>query len=398
MEIIRREHDADHRGGLVMGGRTSGVALACVGVLIGALGQPETAHAAARPGLTARAAVIMDASTGEIVWERNSSEPLPPASTTKVLTAILALESGRLDESMRVSVNAAETAPSKINLHPGQRMRLKNLLYAVLLNSANDAATVVAEGLAGSEEAFAARMTARAHELGATTAHFANPHGLTAPGHVASAHDLAVIFRHGLKIPLFREILETRSVQVPVESSGVQWVSLHSHNRLLSGYTYTVIGKTGFTRPAKRCFVGSATHDGRELVIALLGARDLWSDAKRLLAYGFGGAQERPTVVMAGIVPVPSLARRHRAKPAASEGDDDDTSADPRIAHYAVRLGPYGSRREAMATRSKPARRGYTAVLAGRSLRLGSFSNANRAEKLATRLRQAGHHPVVVLL
>src|SRR6058998_2954746 len=215
------------------------------------LAAPVPARAAG-PYITARAAVIMDAGTGEVVWERNSTDPLPPASTTKVMTAILALESGRLDESFRVSEYAAETPPSGIHLRPGQRMRLRNLLYAVLLNSANDAAEVVAEGLSGSDEVFAARMNARAHELGATTAHFANPHGLTAPGHVASARDLAVIFRHGLGIPLFRDILETRSVQVPVESTGIQWVSLHSHNRLLSGYTYLVIGKTGFTRPAGR--------------------------------------------------------------------------------------------------------------------------------------------------
>jgi len=372
--------------------RTSAIALALAATFL----VPEMARAAG-PAVTARAAIIMDAATGEVVWERDSTEPLPPASTTKILTAIVALESGRLDESFRVSADAADTPPSKINLRAGQRMRLRNLLYAVLLNSANDAAEVVAEGIAGSDAEFAALMNARAREIGATSSHFVNPHGLTAPGHVASARDLAVIFRHGLKNPLFREILETRSVQVPIESGGVQWVSLHSHNRLLSGYTYTVIGKTGFTRPAKRCFVGAASHDGRELVIALLGARDLWSDAKRLFAYGFGGAQERPAVVMAGIVPVPSLARRHRAKPAASEGDDDAT-ADPRIARYAVRLGPYGSKREAIATRSKLARRGYTAVLTGRSLRLGSFSNANRAEKLATRLRMTGYRPVVVLL
>jgi serine-type D-Ala-D-Ala carboxypeptidase (penicillin-binding protein 5/6) len=373
--------------------RTSAITLALAATFL----VPEMARAAG-PAVTARAAIIMDAATGEVVWERDSTEPLPPASTTKILTAIVALESGRLDESFRVSADAADTPPSKINLRAGQRMRLRNLLYAVLLNSANDAAEVVAEGIAGSDAEFAALMNARAREIGATSSHFVNPHGLTAPGHVASARDLAVIFRHGLKNPLFREILETRSVQVPIESGGVQWVSLHSHNRLLSGYTYTVIGKTGFTRPAKRCFVGAASHDGRELVIALLGARDLWSDAKRLFAYGFGGAQERPAVVMAGIVPVPSLARRHRAKPAASEGDDDDATADPRIARYAVRLGPYGSKREAIATRSKLARRGYTAVLTGRSLRLGSFSNANRAEKLATRLRMTGYRPVVVLL
>src|SRR5213592_3474841 len=155
--------------------RTAGIGL----ILAAALAAPAYA---AGPYITARAAIIIDAATGEVVWERNSTEPLPPASTTKVMTAILALESGRLDESFRVSENA-ETPPSGIHLRAGQRMRLKNLLYAVLLNSANDAAEVVAEGLAGSEEVFAAHMTARARELGAGTAHFANPHGLTAPGH-----------------------------------------------------------------------------------------------------------------------------------------------------------------------------------------------------------------------
>jgi D-alanyl-D-alanine carboxypeptidase (penicillin-binding protein 5/6) len=271
--------------------RMAGIAFALVTALA-----PSASARAAEPYITARAAIIMDAATGEVVWERNSDEPLPPASTTKVMTAILALESNRLDESFRVSQEAAETPPSKINLRPGQRMRLKNLLYAVLLNSANDAAEVVAEGLDGSEEVFAAHMTARARELGARTAHFANPHGLTAPGHEASAKDLAVIFRHGLDLPLFREILETRSVQVPVESSGIQWVSLHSHNRLLTGGAYQVIGKTGFTLPARRCFVGAADHGDRELIIALLGANDLWGDAQRLLAHEFG---EAPPVLMA---------------------------------------------------------------------------------------------------
>src|SRR5438128_11860168 len=304
--------------------RTAGIGL----ILAAALGAP--AHAAG-PYITASAAIIIEAATGEVVWERNSTEPLPPASTTEVMTAILALESGRLDESFRVSENAAETPPSGIHLRAGQRMRLKNLLYAVLLNSANDAAEVVAEGLGGSEEVFAAHMTARARARGAGTAHFANPHGLTAPGHEASARDLALIFRHGLEVPLFREILETRSVQVPLEANHLQWVALHSHNRLLTGYAYQVIGKTGYTRPARRCFVGAASHGDRELIIALLGARDLSSDARRLFAYGFG---EAPPVMMAraathrrrGLV-------RHAAavRPLGSEGDDEAT-ADSRIA------------------------------------------------------------------
>jgi len=310
--------------------RTAGIALALVAALAS-----STPARAAEPYITARAAIIMDAATGEVVWERNSTEPLPPASTTKVMTAILALESDRLDESFRVSAEAAETPPSKINLRVGQRMRLKNLLYAVLLNSANDAAEVVAEGLDGSEEVFAAHMTARARELGARTAHFANPHGLTAPGHEASARDLAVLFRHGLDLALFREILETKSVQVPVESGSIQWVSLHSHNRLLTGGSYQVIGKTGFTRPARRCFVGAANHGDRELIIALLGARDLWGDARRLLAHGFG---EAPPVLMArtGTHHRHTAARHAVAKRAALERahaeGDTDLGTDARIA------------------------------------------------------------------
>ncbi|HSV05149.1 MAG TPA: D-alanyl-D-alanine carboxypeptidase family protein, partial [Candidatus Binatus sp.] len=222
---------------------------------------PATGAAADGPRLTARAAIIMDATSGEVIWDRNGSEPLPPASTTKIMTAILAIESGRLDETVRVSEHAAETAPSKINLKPGQRLRVRSLLYALLLNSANDAADVIAEGLADSEEEFADRMNAKARQIGATTAHFVNPHGLTAPGHRASARDLALIFRYGLRLPTFREVLGTRSTEVAVEAPSVHWISLHSHNRLLSGYTYPVIGKTGYTRPARRCFVGAASQD-----------------------------------------------------------------------------------------------------------------------------------------
>jgi len=348
--------------------------------------------AGAMPRLTARAAIVMDAASGDVIWERNSDEPLPPASTTKVLTAILALESGRLDDRLTVSEFAADTAPSKINLHPGQRMRLHDLVYAVLLNSANDAAEVVAEGLGGSQAAFAARMNEKARAIGATHAHFANPHGLTAYGHVVSARDLAVIFRYGLRVPLFREILETRRVDVPLEGAGIHLVSLHSHNRLLTGYAYPVIGKTGYTRPARRCFVGAATHDNREIIIALLGASDLWGDARRLFAYGFG-APDRPSVVMAGILPIPSVLARRSVPPP----QEDDEAAEARAAaRFAVQLGPYATRRSAAAVRARLARRGYTAMLTGRALRLGSFSTEGRARRLAVRLRLTGYRPIVV--
>jgi serine-type D-Ala-D-Ala carboxypeptidase (penicillin-binding protein 5/6) len=358
---------------------------------------PATGAAADGPRLTARAAIIMDATSGEVIWDRNGSEPLPPASTTKIMTAILAIESGRLDETVRVSEHAAETAPSKINLKPGQRLRVRSLLYALLLNSANDAADVIAEGLADSEEEFADRMNAKARQIGATTAHFVNPHGLTAPGHRASARDLALIFRYGLRLPTFREVLGTRSTEVAVEAPSVHWISLHSHNRLLSGYTYPVIGKTGYTRPARRCFVGAASQDDRELIIAILGATDLWGDARRLFGYGFSLGESSPPVVMAGMLPIPT---RLQEENATAEGDDeeevDDIHPAPPHGHYAIQFGPYRKRRVALATRAGLARRGYSAVLSGHTLRLGSFSNRVRAERLARRLRSSGYQPLIV--
>jgi cell division protein FtsN len=125
----------------------------------------------------------------------------------------------------------------------------------------------------------------------------------------------------------------------------------------------------------------------------VLGARDLWSDAKKLFAYGFGGASDRPTVVAAGMVGLPSMTPPAPAPAVSAEGDD--VEARPR---YAVRLGPYATRRAALATRARLARRGYTAVLAGRTLRIGSFSSAARAGRVAGRLRQSGYSPLVVQL
>jgi D-alanyl-D-alanine carboxypeptidase (penicillin-binding protein 5/6) len=312
----------------------------------------------------------MDAATGEVLWERNGTTPLPPASTTKVMTAILALESGRLDEQLIVSSRAAGMPASRINLRAGQRMQLASLVYAALLNSANDAAMVIAEGLAGSEDAFARRMNEKARALGATTAHFTNPHGLSARGHVASARDLARIFRYGLRVPLFREILTTRTTRVKVQSPSVRWVSLRSHNRLLTGHAYPVIGKTGYTRQARRCFVGAATEDGRELVIALLGATDLWGDARRLLGHAVRlvAEQERPAATWAAAAPE----------------------------RYTVQLGPYPSRSAALATRERLVQRGYGAVLSGRHLHVGSFTDRARAQRFASRLESTGYRPVVV--
>jgi len=278
-----------------------------------------SARAADLP-ITAKSAIVIDAANGDLLYERDPDRPLPPASTTKIVTAILAIESGRLDDALPVSSFAAETPPSKIHLQPGQQMALRHLLYALLLNSANDAAVVIAEGLAGSQEAFAARMNARARKLGAMGSHFENPHGLTADGHVSTARDLARMFRYGLSLPLFRDVLSTRTLQVPVEGdAGTRLVNLHSHNRLISGWTYPVIGKTGYTLPARRCFVGAASDGDREVIVALLGASDLWGDARKLIQFGLAGQTDFPTVLEASALPRMRL-HGHRTKQLLAHG------------------------------------------------------------------------------
>jgi D-alanyl-D-alanine carboxypeptidase (penicillin-binding protein 5/6) len=277
-------------------------------------------------------------------------------------------------------------------------MRLHDLVYASLLNSANDAATVVAEGLGGSEEGFAARMNAKARNVGATTAHFMNPHGLTAPGHVASARDIATIFRYGLGLPMFRDVLSTRTVKVRLEAPGLRWVSLRSHNRLLTGYTYPVIGKTGYTRAAGRCFVGAAEHKGREIIVVLLGASDLWGDARRLLAFGFAPTDDAlPADVTVANVP---KTERRPSPGAASEGDLEVPGEEPRqeAFQYALQLGPYRSRDAASATRKRLVRRGYKAELVGRRVRVGSYPTRTKARAAARRLLASGYQPTIVAL
>jgi len=269
----------------------AGLALALV-VLAAATAFAAPASA---PKVTAQAAIIVDAQTGDIIWERNPDLRLHPASTTKVMTAIVAAESAELDRRVPVSAYAAGTAPSKLWLKPGQSMAVRDLLYAVLLKSANDAAVVVAEGVAGSVPAFSRKMNAKARAIGATRSNFSNPHGLTQEGHLSTAADLARIFIYAMQSPLLRQVLTTKSIRVPVYSKGVKTIGVHSHNRLLSGYEHQTIGKTGYTRAAKRCFVGAAKGaDGREVVIAMLGSNSLWPDAKALVEFGLDNMDKKP--------------------------------------------------------------------------------------------------------
>lgn len=243
------------------------------------------------PRLSAKSAILLDATTGQILYERDPHEPLPPASTTKVLTALIALE--RLDPAAKlpVSPGAAATAPSRVGLHSGDRVSAEDALYGLLLKSGNDAAEVLAEAVGGSVPGFAQLMNARARQLGAIDSHFANPHGLPDDSHVSSAYDLAVIFRYAMLNPGFAKIVQTPNIWLHVERAAAggqaQPVMVATHNRLLGSYEGAAGGKTGFTNKARRCYVGEVERGEHRLIVAVLGSTALWEDVRNLFDYGF---------------------------------------------------------------------------------------------------------------
>lgn len=240
------------------------------------------------PNVSAAAAVLMEASTGTVLYARNEHQPRPPASTTKIMTALLALERGHLGQRISISHRATRIGGSTITLHPGEVLTLEELLQGLLLESGNDAAVAIAEGLAGSVPAFVALMNQRARELGAWNTCFANPHGLPERGrlHYSTAFDLALIARRALEIPRFRELVRSRTAELSGDEQ--RWARhLRNTNRLLWYFLGADGVKTGTTRAAGQCLVASATRDGWRLIAVVLRSANRWRDAAALLDYGF---------------------------------------------------------------------------------------------------------------
>lgn len=238
------------------------------------------------PTVEAAAAVLMDAETGTVLLGHQMHDSRPVASTTKVMTALLALENCDLDDSVVVGPAALEVTGSALYLQPGDAMRADDLLTAVLLKSANDAAVVLAEHISGSVPSFADRMNERARELGATDTHFVNPHGLHHPDHYSSAYDLALITREALKHPRFAELVATRRARIllPSDPSGAR--TLRNHNKLLQRAAFVDGVKTGYVKESGHCLVASATEDGRQLIAVVLDSPDTYAESLRLLEYG----------------------------------------------------------------------------------------------------------------
>ncbi|MHB0868969.1 MAG: D-alanyl-D-alanine carboxypeptidase family protein [Chloroflexota bacterium] len=262
------------------------------------------------PELLATAAVVMDADTGQLVYEKNAHERRAPASTTKMMTALVTLENARLTDVVRAGADV-KVEPSIIGLYPGDQLTVEQLLYGLLLPSGNDAAIALADHVGGSIPQFAAMMNDKAAQLGLRDTHFVNPHGLDADGHYSSAHDLAVIARAALQNPYFERIVATREYHV---DGPIRWAFKNS-NRLLDVYPGADGVKTGYTDNAGRCLVFSASRGGHRAISVVLDSGDQYGDSADLLTYFFSNFT-RDTLSVAE-VPFSSYGREDEPRRAA---------------------------------------------------------------------------------
>lgn len=236
--------------------------------------------------LAAQSAVLMDFTTGQVLYEKNAYLPCPPASTTKILTAIVALEQGDLQQLITTSATASRAEGSSVYLSEGETHTLEELLYGILLSSGNDAAITVAEGLAGSEEKFTEWMNQKAIAIGAKSSSFKNCNGLPREGHYTTAYDLALITRYALNNPIFDSMVRTKRRNILWPGRDYDKV-LYNHNKLLWRYQFADGVKTGYTREAGKCLVSSATRNGHRLVGVVFNSKKIYEDSEQLLEYGF---------------------------------------------------------------------------------------------------------------
>jgi D-alanyl-D-alanine carboxypeptidase (penicillin-binding protein 5/6) len=369
--------------------------------------------ASADPNPSAVAALIMDAETGEVLYEKNAHLPLPMASTTKVMTGLLGVERLRPHEVIEVSVHAASMGPSKIYLRPGELIRADDLLQAILLKSANDASAALAEKISGSEAAFARVMTRRARELGAQNTHFENASGLPADDHYSTAYDLAVILRYAMQRPDFAEIMQMKTASIE-SMAGRTWI-VRNHNRLLWTFPGALGGKTGWTRASRHCYVGMAEQGGRTLIVSVLASSRLWNDVNDLLLYGFvsTGSGEPRFVSLSSLTalppPVPNPAperlppERKLPEPKPREQKPVELRGENSAA-YTVQVGAFREKRMAETLRQRLRQRGYSASVTTSGtrtakfyrVRLGEFDTQGEAKRFVGRLKsQMGLEAVV---
>ncbi|GAM13813.1 D-alanyl-D-alanine carboxypeptidase family protein [Mesobacillus selenatarsenatis] len=247
---------------------------------------PQTAQASV--SVSARSAVLIEQESGRVLFEKDAHRVSRIASITKIMTAILAIESGKLDEKVKVSEKAVRAEGSSIYLKPGEKIRLEDLVYGLMLRSGNDAAVAIAEHVGGSLDGFAYLMNEKAQQIGMENTHFANPHGLDDhEDHVSTAYDMAILTRYAMKNEIYKEISGTKIHRAPNPTETWDRVWKNKNRLLTEKYKYSTGGKTGYTKRAKRTLVSTAKKDDFELIAVTLNAPDDWNDHIQMFETAF---------------------------------------------------------------------------------------------------------------
>jgi D-alanyl-D-alanine carboxypeptidase (penicillin-binding protein 5/6) len=308
------------------------------------------------PVVKAKSAILVDARTGTVLFEKDAHTRRPPASTTKIMTATVLLEHMGLDRPIVASTRAAHTQYANLHLRPGEQISLRDMLYAILLRSANDGCVAAAEAVAESVPQFVEMMNYKAREIGCTDTHFITPNGLYDPNHYTTAADLARMALYATQYPLFNEIVATRE-KVITRSIARTDSLMRNHNRLLSRYPGCDGIKTGYVRQSGRCLVASASrmiegHPWR-LIAVVLNSPNIYQDSAALLNYGF--AHFRLVTVASKGEPVGS-ANVKEGKIAAVTA----VAAEDAVAIVPGQVGHRVARNVALATPTAPVRSGQS--------------------------------------
>lgn len=237
------------------------------------------------PQISAAAAVVMDGATGKILYEKDKDRRVYPASTTKIMTALLAIEQGSLDKKVKISPKAVGVEGSSIYLAAGEQLTMRDLVYGLMLRSGNDAAVAIAEEIAGGTDSFVELMNQRAAELGAVSTHFMNPNGLHDENHYTTALDMAIIARQAMNNPAFKEVAKAKSYEA--NRGEGKYNVFYNKNKVVYQYEGGSGIKIGYTKASGRTLVASSERNGMELICVVMNAPDWFNDSYALMDYGY---------------------------------------------------------------------------------------------------------------